>query len=200
MKKILLMAVAALIATVNVSAQEGYDTKHEIGISYGFGSNSDIINGFGGGLGKALGGARSENRMRFGALSAEYFYHVSEVIGVGGILSYARYKEDVYWRSDDTKSGVDTNNYFTIMPSVKFNWLRKDHFGMYSKLAAGVSLCNFKSENENKNSESETENQVKFNWQASLIGIEAGGSRLRGFAELGFGEQGIGLLGIRYKF
>jgi hypothetical protein len=86
------------------------------------------------------------------------------------------------------------------MPSVKFNWLRKDHFGMYSKLAAGVSLCNFKSENENKNSESETENQVKFNWQASLIGIEAGGSRLRAFAELGFGEQGIGLLGIRYKF
>lgn len=200
MKKILLMAVAALMATVNVSAQEGYDTKHEIGISYGFGSNSDIINGFGGGLGKALGGARSENRVRFGALSAEYFYHVSEVIGVGGILSYARYKEDVYWRSDDTKSGVDKLNYFTIMPSVKFNWLRKDHFGMYSKLAAGASLSNIKSESENKNSESGTENKVHFNWQASLIGIEAGGSRLRGFAELGFGEQGIGLLGIRYKF
>jgi len=33
-----------------MNAQAGYYTKHEIGISYGFGSNSDIVNGFGGAL------------------------------------------------------------------------------------------------------------------------------------------------------
>ena len=38
-----------------------------------------------------------------------------------------------------------------------------------------------------------------FNWQVSLIGIEVGKS-LRGFAEGGFGEQGVLMLGLRYKF
>ena len=96
-KKIFLVALTALIATVSMNAQAGYYTKHEIGISYGFGSNSDIVNGFGGGLGKSL-------------------------------------------------------------------------------------------------------NKTHFNWQASLVGIEAGGGALRCFAELGIGEQGMALLGIRYKF
>jgi len=35
---------------MSMNAQAGYYTKHEIGISYGFGSNSDIVNGFGGAL------------------------------------------------------------------------------------------------------------------------------------------------------
>lgn len=198
-KKIFLVALTALIATVSMNAQAGYYTKHEIGISYGFGSNSDIVNGFGGGLGKSLAGARGENRTRIGAISAEYFYHASKIIGVGGIFSYARYKEDTYFGSDDTKLGADTDNYFTVMPAVKFNWLRKNHFGMYSKLAAGVSFSSIKFEDESGN-QSNSDNKTHFNWQASLVGIEAGGGALRCFAELGIGEQGMALLGIRYKF
>ena len=38
------------------------------------------------------------------------------------------------------------------------------------------------------------------NFQASLLGIEAGSEKIRGFAELGAGEQGIILAGLRYKF
>lgn len=38
------------------------------------------------------------------------------------------------------------------------------------------------------------------NWQFSFIGIEAGGSTLRGFSEFGIGEQGIVHVGLRYKF
>ena len=39
-----------------------------------------------------------------------------------------------------------------------------------------------------------------FNWQLSLIGVEAGSPYMRAFAELGFGEQGIVCAGLRYKF
>jgi hypothetical protein len=39
-----------------------------------------------------------------------------------------------------------------------------------------------------------------FNFQASLLGIEAGGQNVRGFVELGMGEQGVALAGIRCKF
>ena len=37
-------------------------------------------------------------------------------------------------------------------------------------------------------------------WQASLLGAEVGSQNLRGFFELGVGEQGIILAGIKYKF
>ena len=41
--------------------------------------------------------------------------------------------------------------------------------------------------------------KVTVNWQASLIGVEFGGA-FRGFVEVGTGEQGIILGGLRYKF
>lgn len=192
------MAIAVMMATANVNAQAGYDTKHEIGISYGAGCSSDIINSFGGALGRALAGSRSENESRFGTIALEYFYHASEVIAVGGIAGFAQSKEDTYYR--DSKMGKNTDTYITIMPSVKFNWLRKDHFGMYSKLAAGVMFSKFKYESERNSNNDDSSNKTNFNWQASLIGAEAGGANFRAFAELGFGEQGIILGGIRFKF
>ena len=63
---------------------------------------------------------------------------------------------------------------------------------MYSKAAVGVT---FMSDSGTKDSDS----KVVFNWQASLIGMEFGGA-FRGFVELGMGEQGIILGGLRYKF
>lgn len=45
----------------------------------------------------------------------------------------------------------------------------------------------------------DSDSKVVFNWQASLIGMEFGGA-FRGFVELGMGEQGIILGGLRYKF
>jgi hypothetical protein len=89
------------------------------------------------------------------------------------------------------------------MPSVKFNWLRKNNWGMYSKLAAGATYTHFcfeDYENDRKTGEKETANDLFFNFQVSLIGIEAGNQHVRGFAEFGIGEQGIALAGVRYKF
>jgi len=200
MKRMIIMAVAALIATMNINAQAGYDTKHEIGITYGAGCNSDIISSFGGALGSALAGSRSENETHFGTIALEYFYHATEVIGVGAIAGFAQNKEDIYFRNSDSKMGKNNDTYITIMPSVKFNWLRKDHFGMYSKLAAGVMFSKFKYESDKNSDNDDSTNETKFNWQASLIGAEVGGANLRAFAELGFGEQGIILGGIRCKF
>jgi hypothetical protein len=38
-----------------------------------------------------------------------------------------------------------------------------------------------------------------FNWQLSLLGLEFGSS-IRAFAEVGMGEQGIVLGGVRVRF
>ena len=192
------MAAVAMMAAMNVSAQNDYDeTKHEVAISYGIDSNSQIIDAFET-IGVALVGAKLENDKFFGPISAEYFYHVKNWLGVGGILAYGINKQDVYLLGD--KDGVIKNTYLTLMPAVKLDWLRKKHFGMYSKLAFGATLRNEKYDSDGASSKDYSDSEIHVNWQASLLGIEAGSPTLRGFMELGTGEQGIILAGIRYKF
>ena len=198
MKKFLVMAAVAMMTAMNVNAQNGYDeTKHEVAISYGIDSNSQIIDAFEN-IGGALVGAKFENEKFTGPISAEYFYHVKNWLGVGGILAYGENKQDVYLLGD--KDGVSKNTYLTLMPAVKFDWLRKSHFGMYSKLAVGATLRNEKYDSVDASSKDDSDSEVHVNWQISLLGIEAGGPTIRGFLELGTGEQGIILAGVRYKF
>ncbi len=198
MKKIFVMAAVAMMAAMNVSAQNGYDeTKHEVAITLGVWSNSQIIDAFEN-IGGALVGAKFENEKFTGPISAEYFYHVKNWLGVGGILAYGQNKQDVYLLGD--KDGEIKNTYLTLMPAVKLDWLRKKHFGMYSKLAVGATLRNEKYNSVDASSKDDSDSEVHVNWQVSLLGIEAGGPTIRGFLELGTGEQGIMLVGVRYKF
>ena len=198
MKKILVLAAVAMMTAMSVNAQNGYDdTKHEVAISLGVWSNSEIIDAFEN-VGGALVGARFENEKFTGPISAEYFYHVKNWLGVGGILAYGQCEQDVYFVGK--KDGVSKNTYLTLMPAVKLDWLRKKHFGMYSKLAFGATLRNEKYDSDSDSSKDDSDSEVHVNWQASLLGMEFGGPTIRGFLELGTGEQGIALVGLRYKF
>ena len=193
-----MLVAVAMMTAMNVSAQNGYDeTKHEVAITLGIYSNSQIIDAFEN-IGGALVGAKFENESFTGPISAEYFYHVKNWLGVGGIFAYGQNKQDVYLLGD--KDGEIKNTYLTLMPAAKFDWLRKKHFGMYSKLAVGATLRNEKYDSDKASSRDYSDSEVHVNWQASLLGIEAGGPTIRGFLELGTGEQGIILAGVRYKF
>ena len=197
MKKIFVMVAAAMMTAMSVNAQNGYDdTKHEVAISYGIDSNSQIIDVFEE-IGGAMFGGKLENEKFFGPISAEYFYHFEPWLGVGGIVAYGVNKQDVMSGKD--KIGESKNSYYTLMPAVKFDWLRKKNFGMYSKLAVGATLRNEKYDSNNDSNDYD-DSEVHFNWQASLLGIEAGSPTFRGFLELGAGEQGIVLVGVRAKF
>ena len=196
MKKLLLV-VAAMMATMSVNAQSE-STKQEIAVSYGWLSNSNIIDAFED-ISGAMFGEKIDNESYFGPLSVEYFYHLKPWLGVGGIAAYGQLKQDLYLPGKGSgKDGEIKNSYVTLMPAVKFDWLRKSHFGMYSKLAVGATLRTEKVEGDNVTDKSDSE--VHVNWQVSLLGVEAGGQQLRGFLELGTGEQGIALIGLRYKF
>ena len=198
MQKRLAILLLSALALGTVHAQNGYDeTKHEVAVSYGLGANSDIIDAYEK-IGGAIVGAKYENEKYFGPISAEYFYHVKPWLGVGGIFAYGQSEQDVYTLG--SKDGVMKNNYLTLMPAVKFDWLRKKHFGMYSKLAVGATLRNEKYNNDVPSSKDYSDSEVHVNWQASFLGLEAGSPTFRGFIELGTGEQGIALIGLRYKF
>ena len=198
MKKNFLLAAVAMMTVMSVNAQSyDYETKHEVAISYGIDSNSQILDAFEA-VGGALAGAKFENEDFFGPISAEYFYHVKPWLGVGGILAFGTNKQDVMSGRD--KIGESKNRYYTLMPAVKADWLRKKYFGMYSKLAVGATLRSEKYDSDVNTENSSDGSEVHLNWQVSFIGIEAGSPAIRAFAELGTGEQGILQAGVRYKF
>ena len=199
----LLLATLAICAFMYVpaQAQDELETRHEIALSYGAVPNStwvdiltDVI--------PAMFGETFDNTHFIGPIGLEYYYHTSPLIGVGAVAVFATNNEDGFYNKIQT-SHVN-KSYFSFMPSVKFNWLRKKNWGMYSKVAAGVTYTHFDQQEYDevgkKTNDKTTVNDLFFNFQASLLGVEAGNQNVRGFVELGVGEQGIALAGLRFKF
>ena len=175
MKKIIIL-LAAVMTTVGINAQSDYN--NEISVAYGAGANTDISMSVGRGIFTA------KQTKYWGPASLEYFHSIGKNWKIGGIAMVSGCK----WEGE----GNPKSTYYTVMPAAKYNWLNQRGFGMYSKAGLGVTIL---SESDDNNKET----RAAFNWQVSFVGIEFGGA-LRGFIELGFGEQGIGLAGIRYKF
>ena len=198
-----LIAVLVCISFIFVPAQaqaEELETRHEVSISYGTVPNSIWIDIFTDVI-KAMFGEKQDSYKYFGPISMEYYYHTSPLIGVGGVAIFASNNENGFISGE--QSTHTFRSYFSVLPSVKFNWLRKNHWGLYSKLAAGVTYAHFKQddyEDGRATGLNTIASDLLFNFQASLLGVEAGNKHVRGFLELGMGEQGVALAGLRYKF
>jgi len=192
MKKIFVMVVAAMMATVSVQAQDEF--KHEVGVFYGYGSASDLLSY----ITSAISAAAGDQSSFWGPIGAEYYYHVTPVVGIGAVAAYAGCKaEDEKTHKEDL-----TETFITVMPSVKFNWLRKEHFGMYSAVSAGVMFASIKCNDNAKASDPDAKDEsfTSFMFQATAIGAEFGSEQFRGFVEAGLGEKGLFCAGLRYKF
>lgn len=203
-KNSLLSAVLVISALVCVPAQAQDSEeamRHEISVSYGVVPNSvwidiftDIVPG--------MFGETHEKERYIGPIGLEYYYHTSPLVGVGAIAVLATNNQDA--RLKEVLNNHQIKSYYTLMPAVKFNWLRKANWGMYSKAAIGATLATHSKQDYNESGKltgkKETTNDVYFNFQASLLGVEVGNHQVRGFAELGIGEQGIFLSGVRCRF
>ncbi len=198
MRKIHFILFALLFfGAVSLQAQDEF--KHEVSFGGGYFASSEVLDFCteASSVAGTFGSVEYDNKSFTPPISLEYFYHLSPLVGVGGIAVYTHGKRDIVDRVD-AYVGKLTTDYITVMPAAKFNWLRKMNWGLYSKVGAGVSFRKEKSRVMGEGSH--TENDVIFNFQATLIGVEAGSSDYRGFIELGLGEQGIINAGVRLRF
>ncbi len=220
-----LMAAAIILCTANANAQtqKYYNTKNEVAITIGTGTNSQIFDAFSD-LGRVMGSVlitgmatgghyvgytTYDDKSYLPPISVEYFHHLNKCVSIGAIAALNSHSSDMYctWESNNgdrkqEKVGKATKNFVSFLPAAKFDWLRKKNFGMYSKIGAGFTYMHEKEvqNNQDEDKEVNSDNEFFFTFQASLIGIEVGSEKIRGFAELGVGEQGIALAGIRCKF
>ena len=193
MKKIVVLAVAAVLSAAGMHAQESYK-RNEIAVSYGLLSNSQWLDVFEKVLTAPLHTkVKTTNDHFIGPVTLEYMYHPKEWLAVGGDFIYGHNVCDLH--EDGKHIGKAKNSYITVMPAVKFDWLRRKHFGMYSKVAAGVTFRHETDESVNRNNSA-----THFNFQITPVAIEAGSESVRGFLEVGLGEQGVLAAGVRCKF
>ena len=191
MKRLFWMVVATIMVTMNTNAQD--EPKNEIGVFYGVESASNILSI----VTSAFAAAAGDQGSWWGPIGAEYYYHISPVVAVGGVAVYASCKaEDEKTNSEDL-----SETFITLMPSMKFNWLRKKSFGMYSALSAGVMFASISVNDAAKKADPDAKDETitHFMFQATALGIEFGGN-LRGFVEAGLGEKGTLCAGLRYRF
>ena len=212
MKKSILLAVAAIMATINVCGQDAYaDMKHEVAVSSGGGSTSNVIDAFR--LMSDVSDMGIQGDMMFdthrlhGPYSIEYFYRPRPWLGVGGMFIYGTGNMRVYSYHMDGKRIVEEathesikGSYLSVMPAVKLDWIRRQYFGMYSKVALGLTSRHVYVDYVNTTRGDEELRAMHLNGQLTLVGMDFGSPHFRGFFDLGFGEQGLLLLGLRYKF
>lgn len=199
MKKLMLVAVA-LMAAMSMNAQ-CEDLKNEVSLSYGFGSLSQFGSGIGEGLAMALfSDTEYDDGFILGPISVEYFRHFNNPrLAIGGFVSYSKWDSDILKRGgSNEKVGERKRNYFAVMPAIKWYWINKNNFGLYSKGAVGAAFLN-STEKDLATNTKKDDNGTYFMFQLSFIGVEFG-KQFRGFAEAGVGEQGFIQAGVRYKF
>ena len=222
-KSFSLIAVATLIVCGNVNAQTStsyYNTRHEIGVTVGAGSISEIASGItdftevlvSATMSTIITGGTETVYYTYGdesyipTISAEYYYHVNKIIGLGGFVAFSGMERDMYytWKTSGVEhkqySGKAKHRNFSIIPTAKFDWLRMKHFGLYSKAGVGIMIMNESQKDDKKDGADFNSTDIIPNMQLTLLGVEAGTENWRGFVEGGVGEQGMLVAGLRYKF
>ena len=183
-----MITILALMAALcgGARAQSSFRPNHEeINFMYGIPS----ISGYALGIVDALVGLGSELT---GSFTVEYFrYNNSARLAYGAAGTY----ECIFLREDEDDGSTEkfSQNFFSLMPSAKLIWFNTKHFGMYTKVAAGVQLIV-------DNSVPEDMFSALFAFQVNPVCLEAGGDRFRGFGEFGWGMQGLFHIGVRYNF
>lgn len=166
--------------------------KNEISLSYGTLTLLQFESGLSGILGTGFSGGLLilESISGYGAINLSYLRSVNGWLALGTDFS-AEFLSMTFKAKETGNKRESKTAAFTPMATAKANWLRREHFGMYSRLSAGAMFMHEKVDNKVLTS---------FAFQASPVGMEFGGFSFRGFVELGFGSQGCILGGVKYRF
>ena len=203
-----LLLIALFSSTVCISAAEKADDfkKHELSVSYGY----FPVTEWAGAFGKALlfpiltvGTVHEDQNSTFsGAINLDYNCRLNKRVGVGVGVSYAYGKGSVTYKILGTESSYPVyNNYLSIMPKVKLNWINLRVFTLYSVVGLGLTMDFYNSTTTNDNREvvNNRGTDFMFAYQVSPIGMEFG-KNVCFFMEAGIGTSGTLIGGVRGKF
>ena len=193
-----IILLLSLTISMSLSAQDFKENRHEVSIGYGTCTAPQI----GTALGSIFFSAFTFDMLDSGDVSGDwgsvnlaYNYRLTKLVGLGLSAGYCSMNVD--WKNESL-IGKQKYNYYSILPTLKLNWLNSKIVALYSKAALGITICNSKMSYADKTTADRTETDITWGFQVSTIGIEVG-KRIAGFAELGFGNMGIFQVGVRAR-
>lgn len=137
-----------------------HKARHELEI--GFGTPSFLF---------ALGEVFTEDNVKFPVnIHSQYMYNVSKHFSIGANLTYSNVIEESY-NYDEGFSDKDYSHLFTFGVTGRAYWFYKKNWAMYSKYGVTLSVL------------SNGSSPFFCPLNLSLVGVEAGGKRWRGYIE-----------------
>ena len=178
--------------SAEASKQVNDRAKNEISVSYGTITITQISAVLGGLFVTAFSGGNivMEKFNGKGAISLSYYRALNNWLAVGADLACENASLTLRNKITDTRTESPVTA-FSPMLTAKGNWLRRNHFDIYSRISAGAMIM--------KNPVRGTVNAT-FIAQVSPIGLEFGGINFRGFIEGGAGAQGSIIAGLKFRF
>ncbi len=185
---------AAVLVAGTVGAQErprsagdaGADYATDVSLGYGVLPINDVP-GIMDDLLPSLAGTGEIVKRKTGSINMGYMYRLTPALTVGGMFVYSGAMSSAV-----SKGGYIYDNFYSILPQVKFVWYRSGIVGLYSRLAAGVLIAD-------RQYQVGPATAATFTFQVSPLGVELGRT-IAGFAEVGFGATGVLTLGVRARF
>lgn len=147
----------------------------------------------------------SGGRYMTGVWSAEYLYRVNRMVQVGGVVSYSGWYGNEYSVFSRKRVRSNSVSEYTIMPSVRFNWLNSKVVNIYSGIAVGLMMVSDVDRYHDgrvfsSGSVSRNEFRVTFAGQFTAFGIKVGRG-VYGFGELcSIGSLGLARAGVGVRF
>ena len=136
-----------------------------------------------------------------GTWTAAYAYNFSRILALQGSVSYEGGWNKFYNWETHGLAYVSSDNYITLMGTLRVTWLNRKLVRLYSSFGMGAAVEMVrKIESSTSPYWNPVTTNVRFAFQACPIGISVG-KKLYGLAEAGIGHQYVGAcLGIGYRF
>lgn len=131
----------------------------------------------------------------FGTVSVGINYEIAPwlELNVPFVYSHSRGWQTCIRGSQDMSAG-QVDDWFTLLPSLRINWVRNDWLSVYTRAGIGLGVGN-------RWVSVDQDQSVKaiFGWQFSPVGVEMGKGNCCFFVEGGYGFTGAVSAGIKLK-
>lgn len=132
-----------------------------------------------------------------GIIGVSYHYLVNRKLSLGMHFNYDRARFNVI-NAQDQQIGDDfIIEYYGILAQADIYYFNHRQMGIYSGFGVGLLLSSSSSSNSSYSAKHVT--HTNFAWHINAIGLRVG-NRFAGFAELGFGYEGLLRAGVSVRF
>lgn len=126
-----------------------------------------------------------------------YYYTLNRFLQLGGTISYYIASNKTYTTVDRELYSQWRTHYISVIPTIRFNYIKKEWFSMYSSV--GIGYGHYFRKYSGKSEYDYTSNDPFMGWDITFLGISVGKTVFLN-AEWGTRRTGLFRVGAGYRF